>query len=117
MAPTTKQRTSEDYDVPEEIASEALLLLQEISQPNDEVDEEADNDYALPVNTVKLPDIVREMNTERGIDTVVDYNAEIPEEMKLKTTKNIKPTTDDTQQDDTSDSDNTIIYEASEHDT
>ena len=30
----TQQRISEDYAIPEEIASEALLMLQNMSQPN-----------------------------------------------------------------------------------
>ena len=43
-------------------------MLQNMSQPNpQEVD---DNDeYALPVGTERLPDIVSEMNEERGIKT------------------------------------------------
>ena len=59
----TQQRISEDYAVPEEIASEALLMLQDMSQLNPQ--EPDDNDeYALPVGTERLPDIVSEMNEE-----------------------------------------------------
>ena len=59
----TEQKISEDYDVPEEIVSAALLMLQEMSQPNPQ--EPDDNDeYALPVGTERLPDIVSEMNEE-----------------------------------------------------
>ena len=62
----TQQRISEDYAIPEEIASEALLMLQNMSQPNKQ--ELDDNDeYALPVGTERLPDIVSEMNEQRGI--------------------------------------------------
>ena len=79
-----QQHISEDYAVPEDIASEALLMLQNMSQPNlQELDD--NNEYALPVGTEKLPDIVSEMNEERGIKTVVNYDADIPEEMKLQT--------------------------------
>ena len=79
----TEQKISEDYDVPEEIASAALLMLQEMSQPNPQ--EPDDNDeYALPVGTERLPDIVSEMNEERGIKNVVNYDADIPEDMKLQ---------------------------------
>ena len=61
-------------------------MLQNMSQPNPQ--ELDDNDeYALPVGTERLPDIVSEMNEERGIKTVVNYNADIPEEMKLQTEK------------------------------
>ena len=79
-----QQRISKDYAAPEEIASEALLMLQTISHPNPE-ELEKDNDYALPVGTEKLPDLISEMNQERGIKTIVNYNAEIPEEMRLQT--------------------------------
>ena len=59
----TQQRISEDYAIPEEIASETLLMLQNMSQPN--LQELDDNDeYALPVGTERLPDIVSEMNEE-----------------------------------------------------
>ena len=79
----TQQKISEDYKVPEEIASAALLMLQEMSQPNPQ--EPDDNDkYALPVGTERLPDIVSEMNEERGIKNVVNYDADITEEMKLQ---------------------------------
>ena len=82
----TQQRISEDYTIPEEITSEALLMLQNMSQPN--LQELEDNDeYALPVGTERLPDIVSEMNEEQGIKTVVNYDADIPEEMKLQTEK------------------------------
>ena len=51
----TQQRISEDYTIPEEIASAALLKLQDMSQPNPQ--EPDDNDeYALPVGTERLPD-------------------------------------------------------------
>ena len=79
----TQQKISEDYDVPEEIASAALLMLQEMSQPNPQEPEDND-EYALPVGTERLPDIVSEMNEERGIKNVVNYDADIPEEMKLQ---------------------------------
>ena len=80
----TQQRISEDYAVPEEIASAALLMLQEMSQSTPQ--EPNDNDeYALLVGTERLPDIVSEMNEERGIKNVVNYDADIPEDMKLQT--------------------------------
>ena len=63
---STQQCISKDYAVPEEIASEALLMLQTMSQSNPQELEE-DDDYALPVDTEKLPDLVSEMNEERGI--------------------------------------------------
>ena len=59
----TQQKISEDYDVPEEIASAALLMLQEMSQPNPQEPEDND-EYALPEGTERLPDIVSEMNEE-----------------------------------------------------
>ena len=109
----TQQRISEDYAVPEEIASEALLMLQDMSQPNPQ--EPDDNDeYALPVGTERLPDIVSEMNEERGIKTVVNYNADIPEDMKLQTDKPRQEMQDEADKDDGSDE--TIIYDASEFD-
>ena len=78
----TQQKISEDYEVPEEIASAALLMLQEMSQPNpQELDD--NNEYALPVGTERLPDIVSEINEERGIKNVVNYDADIPEEKQV----------------------------------
>ena len=79
----TQQKISEDYEVPEEIASAALLMLQEMSQPNPEEPDNND-EYALPVGTERLPDIVSEMNEEQGIKNVVNYDADIPEDMKLQ---------------------------------
>ena len=116
----TEQKISEDYDVPEEIASAALLMLQEMSQPNPQ--EPDDNDeYALPVGTERLPDIVSEMNEERGIKNVVNYDADIPEDMKLQIDEPRpnpdepkRGTQDKTDKDD--ESDETIIYDASEFD-
>ena len=116
----TQQKISEDYEVPEEIVSAALLLLQEISQPNPQ--EPDDNDeYALPVGTERLPDIVSEMNEERGIKNVVNYDADIPEEMKLQTDDlRLRPDPDETkggthdQADKVNESDETIIYDVSE---
>ena len=109
----TQQRISEDYTIPEEIASEALLMLQDMSQLNPQ--EPDDNDeYALPVGTERLPDIVSEMNEERGIKTVVNYDADIPEDMKLQTVKPRQETQDEADKDDGSEE--TIIYDASEFD-
>ena len=115
----TRQKISEDYEVPEEIASAALLMLQEMSQPNPQ--EPDDNDeYALPVGTERLPDIVSEMNEERGIKNVVNYDAEIPEEMKLQIDE-ARPDPDEPKRgthdkDKDNESDETIIYDASEFD-
>ena len=109
---TTQQRISEDYAVPEDIASEALLLLRDMSQLNPHEDDDDNNEYALPVGADKLPDIVSEMNEERGIKTVINYDADIPEDMK------VKPQTDepglDMQEEADKDngSDETIIYDA-----
>ena len=109
----TQQRISKDYAIPEEIASEALLMLQNMSQPNPQ--ELDDNDkYALLVGTERLPDIVSEMNEERGINTVVNYDADIPEEMKLQTEKPRQETQEEGDKGDGSDE--TIIYDASEFD-
>ena len=48
-----------------------------MSQPNPQ--EPDDNDeYALPMGTERLPDIVSEMNEERGIKNVVNYDVDIP---------------------------------------
>ena len=66
-----QERICDDYAVPEDIASEALLMLQDMNQPNADNDID-DDEYALPVGTEKLPDLVQEMNQERGIDTVID---------------------------------------------
>ena len=107
----TQQQISEDYAIPEEIASEALLILQDMSQPNPQ--EPDDNDeYALPVGTERLPDIVSEMNEEPGIKTVVNYNTDIPEDMRLQTDKPRQEMHDEADKDDGSDE--TIIYDASE---
>ena len=116
----TQQKISEYYAVPEEIASAALLMLQEMSQPNPQ--EPDDNDeYALPVGTERLPDIVSEMNKERGIKNVVNYDADIPEDMKLQIDEP-RPNPDEPKQgtqdktDKEDESDETIIYDASEFD-
>ena len=109
----TQQQISEDYAIPEEIASAALLMLQDMSQPNPQ--EPDDNDeYALPVGTERLPDIVSEMIEERGIKIVVNYDADIPEDMILQTDKPRQETQDETDKDDGSDE--TIIYDATEFD-
>ena len=55
------------------------------------------------------------MNQERGLDTIVNYDAEVPEEMKLETTQ----TTDSAQKEEDNKeegSDESIIYDASEFD-
>ena len=105
---TTQQRISDDYSIPEEIANEALLLLRDMNQPIPPDDDEENDEYALPVGTNKLPDIVSEMNEERGIKTIIDYDADIPEDMKLKprnaTTNTILEGKND-------ESDDTIIYD------
>ena len=44
----TQQRISEDYAIPEEIASAVLLMLQDMSQPNPQEPDD-NNEYALPV--------------------------------------------------------------------
>ena len=44
-------------------------MLQEMSQPNPQEPDDYD-EYALPVGTERLPDIVSEMNEERGIKNV-----------------------------------------------
>ena len=107
-----QQCISEDYAVPEDITSEALLMLQNMSQPN--LQEHDDNDeYALPVGTEKFLDIVSEMNEERGIKTVVNYDADIPEEMKLQTKQ---PRQETLEEGDKDESDDTIIYDVSEYD-
>ena len=106
-----QQRISEDYTVPEEIASAALLMLQEMSQPNPQEPDDYD-EYALPVVTERLPHIVSEMNEERGIKNVVNYDADIPEDMKLQTDEPRMEKMDKTDKDD--ESDETIIYDASE---
>ena len=86
-------------------------MLQNMSQPN--LQELDDNDeYTLPVGTERLPDIVNEMNEERCIKTVVNYDADIPEEMKLQTEKTRQETQEESDKDDGSDE--TIIYDASE---
>ena len=84
-----------------------------MSQPNPQ--ELDDNDeYALPVGTETLLNIVSEMNEERGIKTVVNYNADIPEEMKLQTEKPRQETQEEGDKGDGSDE--TIIYDANEFD-
>ena len=114
----TQQKISEDYDVPEEIASAALLMLQNMSQPNPQ--EPDDNDeYALPVGTERLPDIVSEMNEEPGIKNVVNYDADIPEDMKLQIDEfKLNPDEPKRGMHDKADKDDesykTIIYDASE---
>ena len=107
----TQQRISEDYAVPEEIASEALLMLQTMSQSNSQELEE-DDDYALPVGIEKLPDLVCEMKEERGIKTIVNYDAQIPDEMRLQTDEPTKEMPKEGDRD--KESDETIIYDASE---
>ena len=88
-------------------------MLQDMSQPNPQ--EPDDNDECvLPVGTERLPDIVSEMNEEQGIKTVVNYDADIPEDMKLQTDKPRQETQDEADKDDGSDE--TIIYDASEFD-
>ena len=104
----TQQRISDDYSVPEEIAHEALLLLRDMNQPIPPEDDEDIDEYALPVGTNKLPDIVSEMNEERGIKTIIDYDADIPEDMKLKLRTDTTNTTLDVKNDE---SDDTIIYD------
>ena len=108
-----QQCIPDDYAVLEEIASEALLMLQDMNQPNIP-DADIDDEYALPVGTEKLPDLIKEMNQERGIDTVVNYDAEIPEDMRLqpeKTTDNTQDADDDENKDKEEGSDETIIYD------
>ena len=67
----------------------------------------------LPVGTERLPDLISEMNQERGIETVVNYDAEISEEMRLQT----EEPTESTHREggnNNEESDKTIIYDASE---
>ena len=56
------------------------------------------------------------MNEERGIKTVIDYDAEIPEDMKLKqtmdTTENVQEKHNEPEKE--NESDETIIYDADE---
>ena len=122
VSKNTQQKISEDYEVPEEIASAALLMLQEMSQPNQQEPDDNNNDeYALPVGTERLPDIVSEMNEERGIKNVVNYDAEIPEDMRLQIDE-LRPNPDEPKRgthdeaDKEDESDETIIYDASEFD-
>ena len=61
-------------------------MLQDMSQPSPQEPDD-NNEYALPVGTEKLPDIVSEMNEKQGIKTVMNYDADIPEDMKLQTEK------------------------------
>ena len=115
---TVAKKLSDDYSVPEEIASEALAMLRDMSQPNTQGgDNDDENDeYALPVGAARLPDLVSEMNEERGIKTVINYDAEIPEDMKLKqttdTAENVKETQSESEKD--NESDETIIYDVNE---
>ena len=88
-------------------------MLQEMSQLNPQEPDD-DDEYALPVGTERLPDIVSEMDEERGIKTVVNYDADIPEDMKLQTDEPRQETQDKTDKDD--ESDETIIYDVSEFD-
>ena len=88
-------------------------MLQDMSQPNPQQPDDND-EYALPVGTERLPDIVSEMNEEQGIKTVVNYDADIPEDMKLQTDKPRQETQDEADKEDRSDE--TIIYNASEFD-
>ena len=82
-----------------------------MSQPNPQELEDND-DYALPVGTERLPDIISKINEERGIKTVVNYDAEIPEEMRLQMEEPKKGTHEEGDKDE--ESDETIIYDASE---
>ena len=54
------------------------------------------------------------MNEERGIKTVVNYDADIPEEMKLQTEEPRQETQE--KSDEADGSDETLIYDASEFD-
>ena len=72
----TQQRISEDYTIPEEIASVALLMLQEMSQPNPQEPDGYD-EYALPVGTERLPDIVSEMNEERRCNIIISHYIQV----------------------------------------
>ena len=110
---STQQHVLDNYDVPEEIASEALLLLQTMNQPNPQEQEYAD-DYTLPVDTAKLPDLISEMNQERGIEMIVNYDAEIPEEMRLQMQTQEPTTNKDKEHDKDEDSDETIVFDAGE---
>ena len=65
-------------------------MLQNMNQPNPQETEDNNDEYVLPVGTERLPDIVSEMNKERGIETDVNYEAEIPEEMRLQTEEPIQ---------------------------
>ena len=112
VSTTTQQRVSEDYAIPEKIASEALLMLENMNQPNPQDIEDDNDEYALPVSTEKLPDIISEMNKERGIETVVNYEAEIPEDMRLQT----EEPTQEEEGEKAEGSDKTVIYDASEFD-
>ena len=88
-------------------------MLQDMSQMNPQEPDD-NNEYALPVGTGRLPDIVSEMNEEQCIKTVVNYDADIPEDMKLQTDKPRQKTQDEADKNDGSDE--TIIYDASEFD-
>ena len=115
---TVAKKISDDYSVPEEIASEALAMLRDMGQRTTQGgdNDDEDDEYALPVGAARLPDLVSEMNEERGIKTVIDYDAEIPEEMKLKwttdTVVNVQEKQTEPEKD--NDSDETIIYDADE---
>ena len=75
----------------------------------------------MHIGTERLPDIVSEMNEERGIRNVVDYDAEIPEDMRLQIDE-LRPNPDKPkwgmhdEADKEDESDETIIYDASEFD-
>ena len=60
----------------------------------------------------KLLDLVSEMNKERGIKTIVNYDAQIPEDMRLHMDE---PTEEMPKEDDKKEeSDKTIIYDPSQ---
>ena len=62
--------------------------------------------------TEKLPDLFSEMNEEQGIKTIVNCDAQIPEDMRLHTDKPIEemPKEDDKKEE----SVETIIYDPSQ---
>ena len=115
---TTAKKLSDDYSVPEEIASEALVMLRDMSQPTTQGgdDDDDDDEYALPVGTARLPDLISEMNEERGIKTIIDYDTEIPEDMKLTRSTDTAENTQEKQPEPEKDneSDETIIYDVNE---
>ena len=93
-------------------------MLRDMSQPNTQGgdNDDEDDEYALPVRAAQLPDLVSKMNKECGIKTVIDYDAEIPEEMKLKQTTDTAVNVQETQNEPEKDnkSNETIIYDANE---